>query len=75
MYTTVERKEARKETNHAYYVRNSGKWGKLYKKSVKGQTGTGNLGEHRNPDFVVEADLIRKELIYLGLRRGNNNDV
>lgn len=66
--TEQQKKDARREVNHAYYTRNSTKWRTVYPKSTTSKLGTGNLGMHKLDDEYDEMRAVRAELIRLGLK-------
>ena len=70
MMTSEERKASRKEANHAYYAKNSVKWGTFYPPSTSSMLGTGNLGAHKLDTEDAEGAAVRAEMRRLGIRRG-----
>lgn len=74
MKTIEERKESRKDANHAYYAKNSAKWGTFYPSSTSSMLGTGNLGAHKLDSHSEEGAAVRAEMKRLGIRRCEDAD-
>lgn len=64
-------KESRRETNHAYYIKNQKKW-KMYKRAAVTEIGTGNLGAHMRTNEAQERRAIDAEIMRLGLHFYHN---
>lgn len=69
MKTHAERKASRIEARHAYYLKNSHKYGTVWKTTVASELGTGNLGAHKLDSHAEEGAAVRAEMKRLGIRR------